>query len=287
MVWSAAAGVLDAGIDTSVIDTKNLNPRTVAVRAQIWNLGRSIGACETVFTVNPNAAVAPWPTLNIVREPLQQGQKENTGFAVYTYVLYRRHPITADEITRFKNVLAAIAAHPAPEEYGQSSLAPGTPGAPSIPSIAAQNATSRRELAAIIVPVTGVGPFNSDWLLQNYNPAFASQLLSNLNCQRATDRMNCSRRLSGDGPFLISTVVRLSGHPEGFLVQDISRTTPEVGGDWVAAYMSMVTAKENWVNGFTLQKAKLTFASSLDSIGGALQNAAPNVKAAIAFFKLN
>lgn len=286
VVWHSAVGVLDSGVDSSVIDTKNLSPSVVSVQADIRRQGGIVGACQTSFRIDPNAKITPWPTLNLVRIPLQNGQQENSGFAVYTYVLYRRLPATDDEKTRFKNILNAIASHVAPEDFGQHEYAPGTPLPSSTPTIKAKKATSRRELAPIIVPVTADGPFTADWLIDHYDPAFASQLLANLNCQRVTNRTNCSRRLSDDGPFLISTLVRLTGHPEGFLVQDLNGTSPEAGGEWVADYMTLVTTKANWVHGYTLQMAENAFAASLDHIGGELQQSAPAVKEAIAFFKL-
>jgi hypothetical protein len=276
-------GILDAGVDTSVIDTKNLLPGNFPVVAKILHPGLPTGECLTSFTVDPHAPVAPWPTLNIVRIPLMPGQKENSSFAVYTYILYRRRPVSAQEIERFRNILAAVAAHDAPEEFGQHSLAPGFESPASAPHIGKQ-ATSRRELAPIVVPVSADGPFTVDWLFDSYDPALASQLLANLNCQNTTKPNNCRNRLSGDGPYLISTVVRLTGHPEGFLVQDLGQTSPEVGGEWVSDYMAMVTQKKNWTNGYTLQQASLDFVKSLDVVGSNLAGAKTSVKNAIAFF---
>lgn len=225
----------------------------------------------------------PRPTLNIVRIPLISGQKENAGFAVYTYILYRRNPVTDREISRFKNILAAVAAHSAPEAFGQNSLAPGNPAPVSAPHLG-KHVTLRRELAPIVVPVTKDGPFSVEWLFDNYDPAFASQLLADLNCQRTTKPTNCSHKLAGDGPYLISTLVRLTGHPEGFLVQDLSGTSPEVGGQWVSDFMSMVSQKNNWTHGYTLQRASLDFAASLDSAGIEIQADKEAVKSAMAFF---
>lgn len=292
VIWQSGTGVLDVGVDTSVIDTKNLLPGNFSAVAKIMHPGLPTAGCQTGFTVDPHAPVAPWPTLNIVRIPLMPGQKENSGFAVYTYILYRRHPVSAKEIERFRNILAAVAAHEAPEKFGQHSLAPGFKVPASAPPIGRQ-ATSRRELAPIIVPVSADGPFTVDWLFDNYDPALASQLLANLNCQRTTKPTNCRNRLSGDGPYLISTVVRLScismapcqsGNPEAFLMQDLGQTSPEVGGEWVSDYMAMVTQKKSWTNGYTLQQASLDFAKSLDVAGGELQAAQASVKDAIAFF---
>ncbi len=282
--WRGGPGILDAGVQSAVLDTKGVAAGQFESLATVMRAGKEVGGCTASFTVDPNAPVTPWPTLNIVRIPLVRGQQESAGFAVYTYVLYRRRPVSDEEQQRFKNILEAVAAHVSPEDFGQAALAPEPQhGAP--PRIAGTQATSRRELAPIVVPVDSDGPtFTGQWLYDHYDPAFAGTLLSNLECQRTTNRGNCAGKLSGDGPYLVSTVIRLTGRPNSFLVQDLSGTSPEVGGEWVSAYMSMVAQKKNWTSGYTLQRAELDFAKQLDTFGGDLGSAKQAVEAATALF---
>ncbi len=291
VTWqTSGVGLLDAGVESSVLDTAKLSTRSVPFQARIEHGGHEVGDCASSFIIDPNATVAPWPNLDVVRIPLQSGQFENAGFAVYTYILYRRKPAAdnAQEVTRFKSILAAVAARPSVLDYGQQPLAPDSPNNPHPAHIApGTQQTPLRKLAPIVVPVDGDGPFTAEWLYQHYKPALAGQLLDNLDCQSTTDRSNCASRLSGDGPYLISTLVRLTGHPRAFLVQDLSHTTPDVGGEWVSDYMAMVTKKKNWTGAYSLQRASLDFAAGLDRAGGVLQDVAPSVKGAIAFFSFS
>lgn len=288
VTWQTSGmGLLDSGVESSVVDTAKLPAGAMPVQAQIEHGGRIVGECIAFFRVDPNAPVAPWPDLDVVRIPLQSGQRENAGFAVYTYVLYRRNPAAdnAEEVARFKSILAAVSARPSPVDLGQQPLAPDSPNNPHPARIAAETPqTPLRRLAPIVIPVDGDGPFTADWLYAHYKPGLATQLLDNLDCQSTTDSTNCANRLSGDGPYLVSTLVRLTGHPRSFLVQDLSHTTPEVGGQWVSDYMAMVTKKKNWTSAYSLQRASLDFAAGLDRAGGVLQDVAPSVKSAMAFF---
>jgi hypothetical protein len=289
VIWHSSGGVVDAGVGQSVVDTSNLHPGSFLIRAEITHSGQPVGRCATGFTIDPKATVAAWPSLNIVGISLRKGEREYGGFAVYTYVLYRRKPVSPEEVTRFKNILGVIAAYPSPAEYEMQSYQLKDNGL----SVEAQEEADMplkplREFAPIIVPVDEsiFTPVDASWLLEHYDPSWASQLLRNLKCQRTTDRTNCRHKLSGDGPFLISTEVRLTGEPDGFLVQDLGSTSPEAGGEWVTRYMAMVTQKRNWVYGYTLQQASLDFAKDLDVAGGELQKSASAVKSAIAFFKI-
>jgi hypothetical protein len=93
------------------------------------------------------------------------------------------------------------------------------------------------------------------------------------------------QRLSGKGPYLISTTVRISSHPNGFLMQDLTSTSPEVAGQWVSSYMAMVSKEHNWTGGYTLDKATREFSAELDKAGGNLTASKTAIMAAIAWFK--
>jgi hypothetical protein len=134
--------------------------------------------------------------------------------------------------------------------------------------------------------VTASGPFTLSWLYDNYDPALAATLLRHLNCQLANDVDSCVSKLSGDGPYLISTLVRLTGHPEAVLVQNLEGTSPEAGGQWVTAWMAMVRQKKNWTNPYTMQRATLAFARQLDLLGITLTNAQTSVTSALSFIRM-
>jgi len=283
--WNVAAGVLDSGSGTGVVDTSHLTARTVQVTAVVVNSGQPVGECEKAFTVDPTAPVVPWTTLDLVRTQLKRGQTEAPGYAVYTYVLYRRKASTTDDIARFRNILTAIGAYRAPEDFGQHALEQ-TAGDSPVPIPPRTEVTPRRKLAEVVVPVTASGPFTLDWLYDNYDPALAATLLRHLNCQLANDVNNCVSKLSGDGPYLISTLVRLTGHPEAVLVQNLEGTSPEAGGQWVTAWMAMVRQKKNWTSTYTMQKATMAFARQLDLFGITLTNGETSVTSALSFIRM-
>jgi hypothetical protein len=284
--WNVAAGVLDSGGETAVVDTSHLNARTVRVTGVVLNAGQPIGECETVFTVDPKAPVVPWPTLDVVRTELREGQTEARGYVVYTYVLYRIKPSSSDDIARFKSILTAVGeSYSAPEDFGQHGLEQ-TAGDRPAQIRPRTEVTPRGKLAEIVVPVTTSGPFTSQWLYDNYDKAFAANLLRHLNCQLANDADNCLSKLSGNGPYLISTLVRITGHPEAVLVQNLEGTSPETGGQWVTAWMAMVRRKENWTSPHTMQKTTMAFARELDRLGIALTNGQSSVTSALGFFQM-
>jgi hypothetical protein len=283
--WNVSAGVLDSGSGTGVVDTSHLMARRVQVTAVVVNTGQPVGQCETAFTVDPKALVVPWTTLDLVRTQLKRGQTEAPGFAVYTYVLYRRKPSSSDDVARFKNILTAMGAYSAPEDFGQHALEQTT-GDHQAPIPPQTQVTPRRKLAEIVVPVKASGPFTLEWLYDNYDPALAATLLRHLNCQLANDVNNCVNQLSGDGPYLISTLVRLTGHPEAVLVQNLEGTSPEAGGQWVTAWMTMVRQKKNWTSPYTMQEATMAFARQLDLFGVALGNGETSVASALSFLRM-
>ena len=284
--WNVAAGVLDSGGGTGVVDTSHLAARTVQVTAVVINMGQPISECETVFTIDPKAPVIPWPTLDLVRTELRRGQAEAPGFAVYTYVLYRRKPSNSDDIARFRNILTAIGnSYSAPRDFGQHALEQ-TAGDHPAPIPPQTQVTPRRKLAEIVVPVKTSGPFTPEWLYDNYDPALAATLRRHLNCQLANDVNNCVRQLSGDGPYLISTLVRITGHPEAVLIQNLEGTSPEAGGEWVTAWMAMVKQKANWTSTRTMQKTSMVFARQLDLLGIALTNGQTSVTSALGFIRM-
>lgn len=283
--WNIAGGVLDSSGGTAVVDTSRLTARTVRTSAVVVNTGQPIGECETAFTVDPTAPVIPWTTLDLVRTQLKRGQTEAPGFAVYTYVLYRKKPSTSDDIARFRNILTAIGAYSAPEDFGQHALEQ-TAGDHPAPIPPRTQVTPRRKLAEIVVPVTESGPFTVDWLYDNYDPALAATLIRHLNCELATDANSCVSKLSGDGPYLISTLVRLTGQPEAVLVQNLEGTSPEAGGQWVTAWMTMVRQKRNWTSAYTMQRASMAFARQLDLLGISLTNAQTSVTTALGFIRM-
>jgi len=282
--WHTSAGVLDAGTSTNVIDTAGLTAGTVNVSAEVTR-GSQVAKCSSAFTVDPKAPVTPWPFLDIVRIERKPGTPEAAGYALYTYLLYRQKPNPSDKdnFARFRNILAAIEQHNSPEQFGQPSQDQQPSTAP-VSQTSVDKPVPRRELALIVVPVDSDVPFTVDELAQHYNTALAAQLLSGLKCQRTTDRTNCIKLFAGDGPYLISSTVRITAQPRGFLMQNLDNTTPDVAGQWVSAYMTMVSQEHNWSGGYTLDQARLDFFKQLDIAGGDLPKAKVAVIAAIQWF---
>lgn len=283
--WHTSAGVLDVGTSTNVIDTTGLASGKVNVSAEVTRSGR-VAQCAASFNVDPNAEVTPWPFLDVVRIERKPGKPEAGGYAVYTYLLYRQRPDpnNKDDVARFKNILEAIALAPAPDVYGQPAEEQA-PGAKPIQPTAVDKAVSRRKLAPIVVPVDGDVAFTVDELTEHYNTALAAQLLRSLNCQQTDDRTKCVQRLSGKGPYLVSTTIRISSHPNGFLMQDLTSTSPEVAGQWVSSFMAMVSKEHNWSGGYTFDRATRDFSTELDKAGGNLTASKTAIMAAMAWFK--
>ncbi len=279
--WSASGGVLDQGNDYAIVDTANLAPGRATSLGTVKRLGVTIGKCEVQFSVDPNAPAHEWPVLNIVRIALLANRRENNGFGLNTYVLYRIRPSSDDDAKRFKSILSAVAEHPDASALGH----PGLEASETRMSTTVREQTSKRELAPIFIPVDSPpsSPLTTNWLFDHYDAARAAQLLSHLNCAKSDVSVNCKKQISGDGPYLISTTVRLTGDPEAVLIQDLSDTSPEMGRLWVSSYMDMVRKQKNWT-GFTLQQASLTFAATLDRLGLQLQSTRGSVTAAFSFF---
>ncbi|HEY4382652.1 MAG TPA: hypothetical protein VGN01_20075 [Acidobacteriaceae bacterium] len=282
--WHPSAGVLDAGHDSTVVDTTGLSPGVIAVSADVSQAGRQQN-CSTSFVLDTTAPVAPWPYLEIVRIERRPGRPEPAGYGVYTYLVYRKRPEKNDKdgYTRFRSILAAIAQYKAPELEGQPSEE-GQPNALPVKAIVVDNPVPRRELAPLIVPVDADTNFTVDDLAEHYNAPLATQLVRNLDCQQVVNKKDCVRFFTGDGPYLVSTTVRITARPRGFLMQNLDNTTPEVAGQWISAYMNMVSQEKNWSQGYTLEQARLDFFKELDIAGNDLTNSKTAVIAAIKWF---
>jgi hypothetical protein len=278
--WSASGGILDQGNDYAIVDTANLAPGRATSLATVKRLGVTVGRCEVEFNVDPNAPAHEWPVLNIVRIALPANRRENNGFGLNTYVLYRIKPSSEDDTKRFKSILSAVAEHPDAKALGHAGLS-----SEIALSTKASEQTAKRELAPIFIPVDSPpsGSLTTDWLFDHYDTGRAAQLLSHLNCAKSDLSVNCKKQISGDGPYLISTTVRLTGDPEAVLIQNLADTSPDMGRLWVSSYMDMVRKQKNWT-GLTLQQASLSFAATLDRLGLQLQSTKGSVTAAFSFF---
>ena len=281
--WTASGGILDQGDDYAIVDTANLAPGRATSLATVKRLGVIIGRCQVQFSIDPNAPAHEWPILNIVSIALPADRRENNGFGLNTYVLYRIRPSSEQDAKRFRSILSAVAEHPDVSSLGH----PGLEVSEIPVATTVHEQTSKRELAPIFVPVDSPpsGPLMTAWLFDHYDTARAAQLLSHLNCTKTDASANCKKQIGGDGPYLISTTVRLTGEPEAVLIQNLADTSPEMGRLWVSSYMDMVRKQKNWT-AFTLQQASLSFAATLDRLGLQLQSTRGSVTAAFSFFNL-
>ncbi len=100
----------------------------------------------------------------------------------------------------------------------------------------------------------------------HYDTGAAKTLLLHPGC--LTQTPSCTERLSGDGPFLVTTLIPLSGnHPPSVLIQDLHGTTPDKAGDWVGEFLESVSDQRNWRAGGTLQLVLQNLSLKFDRYG--------------------
>jgi hypothetical protein len=151
---------------------------------------------------------------------LRSGRKEETGYGLYSYVLFASRP-TKDTRERY---LKALEAYIALAESVQSLERAGI---------------ARRELNITYVPVTRLPPEDRptpEWLLENYDFARARALL---------------RLFPGDyrdGPYIISVLGLLSGDQfsGNYLYQNLSAVPPRIVLDWAKAFMNQAAKVRFW-----------------------------------------
>jgi hypothetical protein len=151
---------------------------------------------------------------------LRSGRKEETGYGLYSYVLFASQP-TKETRERFLKVLEAYVAL---AESVQSLERAGIP---------------RRELNITYVPVMKLAPKDRptpEWLLENYDFARARAIL---------------RLFPGDyrdGPYIISVLGPLG--PDQFsgnyLYQNLSAVPPRIVLDWAKVFMNQAAKVRFW-----------------------------------------
>jgi hypothetical protein len=111
------------------------------------------------------------------------------------------------------------------------------------------------------------------WIVEerHYDAGRAQDLLSSLACDAANATNSCRHQLSGEGPYLITTLIRLSrNHPASVLIQGLGGTNPDTASQWVQKFLEVASKQENWT-GTTMARRLLGLGAVLDQAGFRLQ----------------
>jgi hypothetical protein len=271
---------LDQDRGIGVFDTGHLPPGSYTAMATITG-GGMVRGCTAHFTIDLHASGQDWPSISQSSRLLLPDDVENSGFALYTYVLTKAQPTTADDKLRLHNIVKQVLAYGTAEDQGQDAVQAEDHGQPQ-PHAAHPPAhrinTPASQLGVIYIPVresyavakdSAGDPLESEatWIVDqdHYDAGAASALLLRLGCLNATP--NCRGKLSGDGPYLISTLISLKTHrPQSVLIQNLQGTDAQVAGDWVGRFVTVASRQKNWT-GRTLDNTLVGLGQDFDNYG--------------------
>jgi hypothetical protein len=267
------------------LDTGGLSPGNYKASANITGAGEP-RQCSASFTVDTHASVTQLQDITQASALLPPDFREGTGDALYSYVLSRKRPTTDDETIRLHNIVLSVLARgtvtntiqrPVESDKGATadSILPGNQSK-------AQNFTDRQGI--IYIPVIqaylscsaqstsscqDADEFEAHWIVEerHYDAQRAQNLLSQLACAEPNAVNSCQAQISGNGPFLLTTVIPLSkNHPNAVIIQDLAGTNPENAGQWVDKFLQVISNEQNWV-GQTPSKRLLNLGAELDRAG--------------------
>jgi hypothetical protein len=294
VTWSVdpARGALSQEHGNAWFDTGGLASGQYTAEASISRQGTQ-AHCDATFTVDPNAKLLPLPDIGQAAELLPPSMIETPGFAMYTYVLARSAPSTsAETILLHAIVKAAIARGGAEDSVQPPAQSIAQTGVNVVQPQHSNGSKPAMQLGIIYLPVNEAyhpcqanqvahctqvngDPYEVEahWIVDegHYDAGRARNLLSSLACDRADAPNSCSQRLSGEGPYLITTLIRLSSnHPSSVLIQDLGGTNPDTASQWVQKFLEVASNQENWT-GNTMAKRLLGLGAVLDRAGFSLQ----------------
>ena len=290
IVWTASdKAVLPQEYGRAIIDTTGwpahttgFLPQTLSFRATVTGPG-GLRTCEARLTVDSGAPIEQFPNISQAAALLSPGSREGFGFAMYTYVLVRRIPTDKDQIAQLHSLVLAVLSHGSVPSDTEAPLEKDIVPSVNQP-IHAQLQKNAGLMGVTYIPVRA--PFDcarnracdggsegeAHWIVeeQNYDTIKAQRLLGTLPCNSPDASPNCRSKLSGNGPFLITTAVSLSqNHPSGVLIQDLSGTDAESAGRWVEKYFSVASRGDSW-QGSTLRLRLLDLGRQLSQGGATL-----------------
>ena len=179
------------------------------------------------------------------RSFLVAGQREKTGYGLYSYLLFGSPPTDASR----ERYLKAI------EAYLSLVL--------DISGLEKYFAPS--ELNITYLPINASLPENLDakalsqWVVEHYDYARARFLL---------------KAISGgnrDGPYIVSALTPLSGSPagSGHLEQDLSQVPPQLARSWVKEFLNQVSQEHFW-EARTLPQVRLKIRTTIAILAAGL-----------------
>jgi hypothetical protein len=150
----------------------------------------------------------------VLRDFLEKGTTERTGYGAYSYVLLPRPP-SSDE--RYLALLRAYA-----------TLPPDDPAAPEVP-------VTRRNLTYAPVDATPPPAPDAEWLIQRYDTSRAAMLLHSQNLQDA-------------GPYIVTFTSPLSFQraPVDLAVLDLTDAPAQSMKPWLEYFVRATQAPDDW-----------------------------------------
>jgi hypothetical protein len=237
--WAASSGRIMGTGHTVVLDTSGVPPGPITIRA-VCSDSRGLNASgSTEVSVEAPPPPPPPTALPIVdtgRAFLLPGDAEKAGYGMYSYLLWWNMPVP-DDRNRFLNIISAFMLMPKISMEEGSEKVVNSAGQLTEPA----STIPKQQLNVAYIPVTSnpTGTPTAEWILDHYDIARARALLSKL-----------PRRYQS-GPYIVSSLVRLSGGlpPEGhYLFQNLSSraVSADLADAWVRQFQEQVQTQEFW-----------------------------------------